>query len=215
MKKIILAILFLCTNTTGWATEITSPKELSQEECSVMCIPQKCKTIPVQQKCLNNCQNKIDLQPCLNTPASPKTLSDANTAAGIKKDLFTKKLLDAAPDAAYYLNAGNLKLRDANATPRARDYSSVNYVLTNLRGMCAQTIKEYLNVTNGKDAKTKSQFLEVINHIDQIINKIKTSNKNAAGEPVHTNMELKKMVGDTELFIKNCGEIEQIGFKIV
>ncbi len=204
MKKIILAILFLCANTSGWATQFSGPKELSQEQCKEMCISQECKTIAVKQQCLNNCQNKIDLQPCLNTPASPKTLSDANTAAGIKKDMFTKKLLEAAPDAVYYLNAGNLKLRDAKAAPRARDYSSVNYVLTNLRGMCAQTINEYLNVTKGKDIKTKEQFIHVIKSIDQIINQIKTPKKDADGTLVGTNMMLKRSVGDAELLIKNC-----------
>lgn len=204
MRKIILMAIFLCMNTKGWAIGTNLLTEMTIDGCKNICSPQKCKTVTGQQTCITRCGKQIDIQPCLNILASPKSLSDANTVGGIKKEKYTRALLSQAPNATYYLNAGDFKLREAEKTPTTKDYQAVNYVLVNLRGMCAQTINEYLTVSKGKDDETKRQFLDVIRRLDQIIMRIKEPYIPVPDQPVRTNIILKKTVGDAELLIKNC-----------
>lgn len=238
MKKwLLMGFLFsnLCVASSN-ALSIGNVRPPSNAaECMQACSPAKCRSISIKNTCYKDCNALIDLRPCLNTKAEIRNGTDANTAAGLKKNIFTDQLVKKAPSAAYYLNSGNAREKEGNSFPTAQDYKDVIHVTENLRGMCAQTLQQQEKI-GGLDDKTASQFKSIINNIDTIIGSIKQSapllasgpsgpingeikKKLPQGQPLpgmvpdwqvkkaqtrKTNEELKRLVGDAELLVKNC-----------
>lgn len=212
MKKNIIAAILFCLPVSVMAAgkpQLSGPTGFTKEQCQATCVPKNCHNTDIKMKCLKDCES-VNIASCLDTPLVITKLSDVNTAAGVRKILFTKKLLQTAPLATNYLDSGAFPDKnDYNKKPPAEAFKDIIYVISNLRKMCVETVEQNVKL-GGVEPRALDQLRDSLSRVDNILTQI---NKRAmsidqedpadAAKPF-TNRDLKNEVGLAELNVKTC-----------